>query len=60
MGHKVNLSEVIEFSDELKSTSEDLKESISQIQQNIDSLQDMVSFSGKTADEAKLYFGDCH
>ncbi|WP_416150195.1 T7SS effector LXG polymorphic toxin [Salipaludibacillus sp. HK11] len=60
MGHKVDLSEVIDFSDEFKSTSEDITVSLLKVAQNIEDICNMSSFSGKTADQAKLYFSDFH
>ncbi|MGP4040976.1 T7SS effector LXG polymorphic toxin [Gracilibacillus sp. D59] len=60
MGHKVDLSEVTDFSDEFKSKSEDIKDSLSKVEQNIEEICNMSSFSGKTADQAKHYFSDLH
>ncbi|MGP4040979.1 T7SS effector LXG polymorphic toxin [Gracilibacillus sp. D59] len=60
MGHKVDLSEVIDLSDEFKLKSEDIKDSLSKVEQNIEEICNMSSFSGKTADHAKIYFRDLH
>ncbi|MFV8828648.1 T7SS effector LXG polymorphic toxin [Alkalihalobacterium sp. APHAB7] len=60
MGQKVDLSEVIDFSDEFKTNSEDIKVSLLKVEQNIEEMCNMSSFSGKTADQAKLYFSDLH
>ncbi|WP_018932442.1 T7SS effector LXG polymorphic toxin [Gracilibacillus lacisalsi] len=60
MGHKVDLSEVIDFSDEFKSKSEDIKDSLSKVEQDIEEICNMTTFSGETADQAKLYFRDLH
>ncbi|WP_416150183.1 T7SS effector LXG polymorphic toxin [Salipaludibacillus sp. HK11] len=60
MGHKVDLSEVIDFSDEFKSTSEDITVSLLKVAQNIEDICNMSSFSGETADQAKYYFSDFH
>ena len=60
MGHKIDLSEVIDFSDEFKSKSEDIKNSLSKVEQNIEEICNMTTFSGETADQAKLYFRDLH
>src|SRR5690625_3733175 len=60
MGHKVDISEVIEFSDELKTASEDIKSSLKKVEENIEQINAMESFSGKAAKEAKGYFNDLH
>ncbi|WP_416150202.1 T7SS effector LXG polymorphic toxin [Salipaludibacillus sp. HK11] len=60
MGHKVDLSEVIAFSDEFKSTSEDITVSLLKVAQSIEDICNMSSFSGETADQAKYYFSDFH
>src|SRR5699024_5314535 len=60
MGHKVDISEVIAFSDELKTASEDIKTSLNKAEENIDQINAMASFSGKTAKQAKSYFNDLH
>jgi len=58
--HKVDISEVIEFSDELKTASEDIKSSLKKVEENIEQINAMESFSGKAAKEAKGYFNDLH
>ncbi|MBO1003922.1 T7SS effector LXG polymorphic toxin [Pseudogracilibacillus auburnensis] len=60
MGHKVDISEVIEFSNDLETASADLKSCLSQVEESIGKLDAMSSFSGKTANEAKKYFNDFH
>lgn len=60
MKHKVDISEVIEFSDELKTASEDIKSSLKKVEENIEQINAMESFSGKAAKEAKGYFNDLH
>ncbi|QKY69799.1 T7SS effector LXG polymorphic toxin [Lentibacillus sp. CBA3610] len=60
MGQKVDISEVIEFSDELKTASEDIKSNLKSVEESIESISSMSSFSGKTANEAKAYFEDFH
>ncbi|WP_052360605.1 T7SS effector LXG polymorphic toxin [Oceanobacillus manasiensis] len=60
MSNKVDISEVIEFSDEVKLKSEQINNSISQIKQDIEELMSMNSFTGKTADQAKMYFSHLH
>ncbi|GAB3799600.1 T7SS effector LXG polymorphic toxin [Virgibacillus kimchii] len=60
MGHKVDISEVIEFSDDLKTAAADLKSNLNRVEENIEQLDAIRSFSGKTAKEAKNYFNDLH
>lgn len=60
MGHKVDISEVIEFSDDVKSSTADIKTSLNSISESIDRLNSLESFSGKTATNAKNYFNDLH
>ncbi|MEW9677815.1 T7SS effector LXG polymorphic toxin [Lentibacillus sp. L22] len=60
MGHKVDISEVIDFSDDLKTMSEDIQSSLDDVQESIDQINAMSTFSGKTAKEAKGYFNDLH
>ncbi|WP_449354447.1 T7SS effector LXG polymorphic toxin [Virgibacillus natechei] len=60
MGHKVDISEVSEFSGDLKTASADIKSSLNSVEQSIDQVNAMSSFSGKTAKEAKNYFNDLH
>ncbi|MGY0691181.1 T7SS effector LXG polymorphic toxin [Virgibacillus sp. FSP13] len=60
MGNKVDISEVNELSDDLKSTSEKIKSDLDHIKADIDQIIAMETFSGKTAKQAKGYFGDLH
>ncbi|MFS0752067.1 T7SS effector LXG polymorphic toxin [Oceanobacillus sp. 1P07AA] len=60
MGHKVDISEVIEFSDDVKSSTADIKTSLNSISESFDRLNSLESFSGKTATNAKNYFNDLH
>ncbi|MEC5425188.1 T7SS effector LXG polymorphic toxin [Virgibacillus sp. C22-A2] len=60
MGHKVDISEVIELSDDLKTAVADLKSSLNHVEESVSRLDAMRSFSGKTAKEAKNYFNDLH
>ncbi|WP_077596322.1 T7SS effector LXG polymorphic toxin [Oceanobacillus kimchii] len=60
MGHKVDLSEVVDFSTELKKASEDITSNLNQVKGNISQLNDLSSFSGMAAMEAKNYFNDFH
>gem|GEM_PF-4606207 len=57
---KVDISEVIELSEDLNIAAADLKTSLNRVKKNIDELTAMRSFSGKTADEAKDYFNELH
>lgn len=57
---KVDISEVIELSEDLNTAAADLKTSLNRVEKSIDELTAMRSFSGKTADEAKHYFTDLH
>ncbi|MBU8790683.1 LXG domain-containing protein [Oceanobacillus caeni] len=60
MGNKVDLSEVIELSNDLKSASEEIKDSLTSVEDSIDSLISLNSFSGETATAAKNYYQDLH
>lgn len=60
MAHKVDISEVIEFSDDLNSAAAEIKKNLELVEKKIDKLTGMQSFSGKTANEAKNYFNDLH
>ncbi|WP_106496024.1 T7SS effector LXG polymorphic toxin [Lentibacillus sp. Marseille-P4043] len=60
MGNKVDISEVIEFSNDLKTTSSKIKSSLDQLVANIDKIDAMESFSGKAAKNSKGYFENFH
>nr|WP_289038427.1 T7SS effector LXG polymorphic toxin [uncultured Allobacillus sp.] len=60
MGKKVNLPEVIELSEDLKSTASELSSKLNQLEKEIDQLSSLDSFSGMAATEAKKYFNDFH
>lgn len=60
MSHKVDISEVTDFSNDLKSMVADLKSSLTLVSKHIDKLNAMQSFSGKTAIAAKNYFNELH
>ncbi|MFD1335877.1 T7SS effector LXG polymorphic toxin [Oceanobacillus iheyensis] len=60
MGHKVDISEVIELSEDVHSSTADIKTSLNSISESIDRLNSLESFSGKTATNAKNYFNDLH
>src|SRR5690625_1459592 len=60
MGKKVNISEVIEFSNDMETATVDLESGLIKVEKSIDRLNVMSSFSGKTAREAKEYFNTLH
>ena len=60
MGKKVNISEVIEFSNDMETATVDLESGLIKVEKSIDRLNVMSSFSGKTAKEAKDYFNNLH
>ncbi|WP_010532270.1 T7SS effector LXG polymorphic toxin [Lentibacillus jeotgali] len=60
MGHKVDISEVIEFANELKTVSNDIKTNLDQVITSIDQVKSMDTFSGEAANNAKTYFEDFH
>ena len=55
--HKVEMAEIEDFSTELQEASEDIQSQLDQVKESIESINDMSSFSGKTATEAKKYLG---
>lgn len=60
MGKKVNISEVIEFSNDMETATVDLESGLIKVEKSIDRLNVMSSFSGKTAKEAKDYFNNLY
>src|SRR5699024_9431338 len=60
MGHKVDISEVIEFSSDFSTASEDLKSQLKKVENNIEKSQSMDGFSGEAAQSAKNHFGELH
>ena len=60
MGDRVDISEVIELSNDLKTASTEIKASLDRIKSDIDQIVAMDSFSGKAAKQAKNYFSDLH
>jgi len=60
MSHKVDISEVHEFSDDLQGASEEIQSSLIKVKKGIENINGMSSFSGKAAKEAKQYFGELH
>lgn len=60
MGNKVDISEVVELSHDLKSTVAALTSSLDGLKAEINEVITMDSFSGKAAKQAKDYFGDLH
>ncbi|WP_147536197.1 T7SS effector LXG polymorphic toxin [Bacillus marasmi] len=60
MGNKVDISEVITFSDNVGDVVKDLQSAFKTIESNIQVIDQMDSFSGKAAKSAKKYFKDFH
>src|SRR5690625_2417608 len=60
MGHKIDISEAITFSDDLTKTSQDIESKLKSVKSFIDQINAMDSFSGKAADSAKGYFNEFH
>lgn len=60
MSEKVDMSEVNEFSDDLEEASDKIQSDLEQVIEKIDKLNNLYSFSGKAAVEAKFYFVDLH
>lgn len=57
---RVDISEVIELSEDLNTAATDLQTNLNRVANNIDEFTAMSSFSGKTAEEAKSYFIEFH
>ncbi|WP_207368864.1 T7SS effector LXG polymorphic toxin [Heyndrickxia coagulans] len=60
MGNKVEMTEVVSFSDELKSAASSLKSQLDAIKKSTNQIAEMNSFTGLTADSAKDYLKDFH
>src|SRR5699024_12281529 len=60
MGNKVDTSEMENFSNDLKEASADIKGSLAQVEEKIEQVNNMKSFSGKAAKSAKQYLGEMH
>ncbi|MEZ0116925.1 UNVERIFIED_ORG: prefoldin subunit 5 [Heyndrickxia coagulans] len=60
MGNKVEMTEVVSFSDELKSAASSLKSQLDAIKKSANQIAEMDSFTGLTADSAKDYLKDFH
>lgn len=60
MGNKVDMAEVIAFSDELKSATSKIKSQLYAIKKSANQIAAMDSFTGLTADSAKDYLKDFH
>ncbi|MGG3984180.1 T7SS effector LXG polymorphic toxin [Heyndrickxia faecalis] len=60
MGNKVDMAEVIAFSDELKSATSKIKSQLNAIKKSANQIAAMDSFTGLTADSAKDYLKDFH
>ncbi|GLO66106.1 T7SS effector LXG polymorphic toxin [Oceanobacillus kimchii] len=60
MAHKVDIDEVLELSHNLKEYTAKTEVNLNDIKQAIYKIQNMESFSGKAANNAKNYFSDIH
>src|SRR5699024_9376734 len=60
MGNKVDISEMENFSNDLKEDSADIKASLAHVEEKIEQVNNMKSCSGKAAKSAKQYFGEMH
>lgn len=60
MGYKVDLSEVIEFSNDLYSETTQLIDNIDVVKSKMDLIYQMDSFKGKTAGSIKTYLNEFH
>src|SRR5699024_2167658 len=60
MANKVDISEVTDFSHDLQEASADFQSQLDKVKEGIEAVNGMSSFSGKTAKEAKQYFGELH
>lgn len=60
MSHKVDIVEVTDFSDTLEEASSDLQSSLDKVQKRVEAVNNMESFTGKAANEAKSYFNELH
>lgn len=60
MGHKVDMTEVEQFSEELEKASSNLDTQLNEVKKSIEAITNMKSFSGKAADSAKQYFTGVH
>src|SRR5699024_12621009 len=58
--HKVDISEVDKYSNDFKEASEEIRSNLDKVTEHIDSINNMESFSGKAAKEAKGYFNEMH
>src|SRR5699024_1318593 len=58
--HKVDISEVDKYSNDFKEASEEIRSNLDKVKEHIDSINNMESFSGKAAKEAKGYFNEMH
>ncbi|GGK05356.1 hypothetical protein GCM10007063_29720 [Lentibacillus kapialis] len=60
MPNKVDISEVADFSNDLKDASADFRSQLDEVKKSIETINGMRSFSGEAAKEAKQYFGELH
>src|SRR5699024_881948 len=60
VSNKVDIAEVEAFSNDLEEISSNVRSSLDKVQERIDAVNNMESFSGKAAKEAKGYFNELH
>ncbi|WP_373895115.1 T7SS effector LXG polymorphic toxin [Virgibacillus sp. CBA3643] len=60
MANKVDISEITDLSNDLQEASADFRSQLDKVQESIEAINGMGSFSGKAAKEAKQYFGELH
>lgn len=60
MGQKVDIAEVIAFSDKLDSSYSDISSGVAKVDQTITNIRSMDSFSGETAQSVKDYLDEFH
>ena len=60
MSNKVDIAEVEAFSNDLEEVSSDVRSSLDKVQERVNAVNNMESFSGKAAKEAKSYFNELH
>src|SRR5699024_6453238 len=60
MGHKIDISEAITFSDDLTKTSQDIESKLKSVESFIDKIDAMDSFSEIAADSFDGYFNEFH
>src|SRR5699024_2228611 len=59
-GNNVDIPEVNDFSDDLHKASTDIRSQLDEVKESIETINNMSSFSGEAAKEAKNYFNELH